>query len=302
MMMRAHEKGFTLLELVIAMGILGLVTAAIFSVYNTQRTVTYVEADVADVQQNLRLAMQSMLKDLRTAGFMVEGGLPPIAAVADGSGPGASDSLVINTAAAGGAACRIDAELSVALSAASPFALAVTSASDLESFADGDAVRILSPGEGAQVAPMAYTVVSRDMSAPSITVRPAMDGDVVDFRRGYIIARTGDSLPDAFPNTVEYCLGPAPLCAPAVVCPAGLCLMRIVNGSPTEDSIAATNIGDVQLSYILDNSAAEIAAPADLLAVRDVKVLISGETVLTAPLSGVPKTRELAAMTRIRNR
>src|SRR3972149_3352864 len=104
MRMRAHEKGFTLLELIITMGILGVVTAAIFSVYNTQRTVTYVEADVADVQQNLRLSVQSVLKDLRMAGFMLAGGLPPIASAADGAGPGSSDALTINTAAAGGAA------------------------------------------------------------------------------------------------------------------------------------------------------------------------------------------------------
>ncbi|HEY4706958.1 MAG TPA: prepilin-type N-terminal cleavage/methylation domain-containing protein [Thermodesulfobacteriota bacterium] len=300
--MRAHEKGFTLLELIITMGILGVVTAAIFSVYNTQRTVTYVEADVADVQQNLRLSVQSVLKDLRMAGFMLAGGLPPIASAADGSGPGSSDALTINTAAAGGAACRIDAELSIALSTAAPFTLAVTSASDLEWFADGDAVRILSPGESAEVADMAYTVVSRDPSAPSITVRPAMDGDIVDFKRGFIIARTGESLPDAFPNTVEYCLGPSALCAPAVVCPAGLCLMRIVNGSPSEDSIAATNIGGLQFRYILDNGPAELDSPADLSAVRDVKVLISGMTVQTAPLTGAPKTRELTAISRIRNR
>src|SRR3972149_1623999 len=219
MRMRAHAKGVTLLELIITMGILGVVTAAIFSVYNTQRTVTYVEADVADVQQNLRLSVQSVLKDLRRAGVMLAGGVraspPPAGRVAG-----------------------------------------------------GDAGRILGPGAGAEVAAMAYTVVSRDPSAPSITVRPAMDGDIVDFKRGFIIARTGESLPDAFPNTVEDCLGPSALCAPAVVCPAGLCLMRIVNGSPSDDSIVATNIGGLQVRDILGNGPAELGPPADLSAGR----------------------------------
>jgi len=302
MRMRPDGKGFTLLELIIAMGLLGVVTMAIFSVYNTQRRVTYVEADVADVQQNLRLAMQSILKDLRIAGFMLTDGQVPLASANDGAGPGASDTLTMNTAAAGGAACRIDADLTVAISSAAPFALAVTSAAELDWFADGDSVRILSPGERSQPADTAYTVISKDSSVPSITVMPDSDGDIVDLKRGFIIARTGAAVPDTFPNTIAYCLGPAAGCAPDVPCPAGLCLMRIVNNSPSEDSVVATNIGNLQFRYILDGSTAETDSPADLSAVRDIKVLISGMTVQTAPLTGAPKTRELTATSRIRNR
>lgn len=300
--MRTDDKGFTLVELIITMGILGLVTAAIFSVYNTQRKVTYIETDVADVQQNLRLAMQSMLKDLRMAGFVVPDGQDPIESAMDGTGPAASDLITINTAAANGAACRIDADLTVDILSGAAFTLAVSSERDLEGFAAGDSVRILSPGERAQPAETAYRVVSKNTAAQSITLSPQSDGGVVELKRGFIIARTGQSLPDTFPNTVRYCLGPAAGCAPDVPCPAGNCLMRIVNGEQSEDSIVATNIGSLQFSYVLDGSAAETAAPADRSSIRDVRIIMSGETVETAPLSGAPKTREFAAISRIRNR
>ncbi len=300
--MRTDDKGFTLLELIIAMGILGLVTAAVFSVYNTQRKVAYIETDVADVQQNLRLAVQSILKDLRMAGFMLPDGEIPLESAVDGTGPAASDLLAINTAAAKGAACRIDADLTVDLLSGAAFALAVSSERDLEGFAPGDSVRILSPGERAQPADTAYTVVSKNAAVPSMTLSPQSDGGTVDLKRGFIIARTGESLPDTFPNTVRYCLGPAAGCAPDVACPAGLCLMRIVNGEPSENSIVATNIGDLQFRYVVDGTTVESSAPADLSVVRDVRITISGETVETAPLSGAPKTREIAAISRIRNR
>ncbi|MBE7414033.1 MAG: prepilin-type N-terminal cleavage/methylation domain-containing protein [Deltaproteobacteria bacterium] len=300
--MRTNDKGFTLVELIIAMGILGLVTAAIFSVYNTQRKVAYIETDVADVQQNLRLAVHSMLKDLRMAGFMVPDGQDPIESAMDGAGPAASDLITINTAAANGAACRVDADLTVDILSGAAFTLAVSSERDLDGFAAGDSVRILSPGERAQPAETAYRVVSKNAAAPSITLSPQLDGGTVEFKRGFIIARTGQSLPDTFPNTVRYCLGPAPACAPDVPCPAGNCLMRIVNNEPSEDSIVATNMGGLQFRYVLDGSTAETAAPADLSSVRDVRITVSGETVETAALSGSPKTREFAAISRIRNR
>ncbi|MBW7956821.1 MAG: prepilin-type N-terminal cleavage/methylation domain-containing protein [Deltaproteobacteria bacterium] len=300
--MRNDDRGFTLLELIIAMGILGMVTVAIFSVYNTQRKVAYVETDVADVQQNVRLAVHSILKDLRMAGFMVPDGQDPIASAVDGAGPVASDLLTMNTTTASGAACRIDAEMTVDILSGAAFTLAVSSERDLDGFSAGDSVRILSPGERAQPAETAYTVVSKNAAVPSITLSPQFDGGTVDLRRGFIVARTGDSLPDTFPNTVRYCLGPAAGCAPAVPCPAGNCLMRIMNEDPSENSIVATNIGGLQFSYVLDGSTAEIAVPADLSAVRDVKIVIAGETVKTAVLSGSPKTREFAAISRIRNR
>ena len=228
-----RDKGFTIIELVIAMAILGVLTAGIFTLYNSQHRVTHIEADVVDVQQNLRMSLESVSKDIRMAGFALTNGANPVAVAGNNTGLGSSDTMTINAAGTFAVATRLDADLSAAVTAGTPL--------------------------------------------------------------------TGDAAPDTFPNTVQYCLGPDASCASAVACPAGSCLMRIVNGSANANSIVATNIQDMQLSYVLDDGTTT-AAPADLSAVRDILVTVSGQTVATAGLSGAAKTREMTVSAKIRNR
>lgn len=297
----AREGGFTLVELLVSLAILGVLISSVFSVYQMQSRVTHIEADVVDVQQNMRMAIEGMTKDMRMAGFALPVGAGnPLGAVEDNTGLGGSDAVLINTASASGVAARIDADLSASVAAGSPITFTVP-AGFAEMFSSGDTVRIINPGDRSQPAETVFTVSAVDASVPSITLVPQATTGMADFKRGYLIARTGSASPDTFPNNIRYCLGPAPACAPDVVCPAANCLMRIVNGAADESSIIASNISQMQLSYVLDDGQVS-SAPADLSQVRDVSFTFTGQTVATANVSGAPKTRELAASARLRNR
>ena len=63
------KKGFSLIELLIAMVIMSVISVAIYGLFSASSR-SYTTQDVtADVQQNLRAAMEVMLQDIRTAGL-----------------------------------------------------------------------------------------------------------------------------------------------------------------------------------------------------------------------------------------
>ena len=63
------DDGFTLLELIIALAIAVIATASVFNFYIRQQK-SYVTQDrVTEMQQNLRVAMEIMVREIRMAGF-----------------------------------------------------------------------------------------------------------------------------------------------------------------------------------------------------------------------------------------
>lgn len=261
---------------------------------------THIEADVVDVQQNLRMSLDSISRDARMAGFALTNAANPIGAAGNGSGLGGSDIFIINIAGAMGVATRLDADLSVTVTSGTPITFTVL-AGEVSLFAAGDAMRIIHTGDRSEPAATVFVVDSVNPAGPTITATPAATVGAVEFKRGFLVVKTGNSAPDTFPNTVQYCLGPDAGCAPSVDCPAANCLMRIVNAAPDAASVVASNISDLQLSYALDDGTIT-ASPANLFQVRDVIVTISGQTVDTAALSGAAKTREMTVSAKIRNR
>lgn len=68
-----NKDGFTLTELLIAMAIAGIVMAGVYSAYSSQQRSYIVQEQVAAVQQNLRVAMYFMEREIRMAGCDPEG-------------------------------------------------------------------------------------------------------------------------------------------------------------------------------------------------------------------------------------
>ncbi len=67
------ERGFTLTELLVAMVLMGVVMAALYSAYAGQQRAYETTQDVTAIQQNLRSGMYFLEKDLRMAGYDPQG-------------------------------------------------------------------------------------------------------------------------------------------------------------------------------------------------------------------------------------
>ena len=90
-----HESGFSLIELMIAMVVTLIVTGAIYGLLAGGNSAFRREPELADRQQNARIAMAMIATDIENAGL----GLPPFvqvfAAQLDGIGPSGEDGIEI---------------------------------------------------------------------------------------------------------------------------------------------------------------------------------------------------------------
>lgn len=68
-MKRLNRKGVTLIELLIALVICGMVAGGIYQVFIAQSKAYTVQEQVTEVQQSVRSTMEILLRDLRMAGF-----------------------------------------------------------------------------------------------------------------------------------------------------------------------------------------------------------------------------------------
>lgn len=106
------QQGFSLVEMIIVMAMLGIVILAVMSLYIPAVRSTSVQTELSDMQANHRLAINRMTKDLLLAGFLVSPGYTtggtagPIYWQGDVS-PKDTDDLTIRTRAVGNAFARI---------------------------------------------------------------------------------------------------------------------------------------------------------------------------------------------------
>jgi prepilin-type N-terminal cleavage/methylation domain-containing protein len=316
-----NHRGFTMIELMVVLTILSIVMMAIYSVYRTHQRTAYTQDEVVEVQQNLRLGMGSITRDVRMAGFLIPYSTTPaptpvISAIVNNNAGIAqplpapdnvnSDAVTITTASATDTVARI----------AQPPAGAKLYVDDpiaVDTFTIGDVVTIIRPGNRFQPAGAGiYSIGAKSKADPSITLAPSPSGIVI---AGDLIVKTGTGGIGNYPNTITYCLGPSTLPAPngcgngVTTCPVGqLCLMRIFNlGQADMDSQPiAQNMAGLQISYLLDDGTEapiNTAIPADLSTIRAVRVTLIGQTITTAKLSdNSSKQRRLESIIMMRNR
>lgn len=241
-MMRGNlpRAGFSLVEVLIVVAIMGVVVGAVYSLYSTHQKTTYTQEETVEVQQNLRIALDMLSRDIHAAGMLVDYGanINPVQSVTNDSGPNGSDGMVLSMASATGRYARIDGDVTPSsTSALFPLAPAttldspVTATSRITSMGDGDIlqvndrVRIFRALQNEQPtvndATFLVTAVQRQeglkgistipaaapTTAPTVTLEDlsgiSMSG--IDFKRGDIIAKvnaTDTTTPD--PNTIEY--------------------------------------------------------------------------------------------------
>jgi len=66
---RNRQNGFTLVELMVALVLTSLATIGLYQTYVSFSTSYDVQDQVAEMQQNLRVAMQRLVRDIRMAGY-----------------------------------------------------------------------------------------------------------------------------------------------------------------------------------------------------------------------------------------
>src|SRR5665647_2315671 len=64
-----NSYGFTLVEIMIALAISGIIMSAIYSAYVAQQRTYLAQEQVAEMQQNIRAALDMMEREIRMAGY-----------------------------------------------------------------------------------------------------------------------------------------------------------------------------------------------------------------------------------------
>ncbi len=292
----SDKRGFSLVEILIVIGILGGFMAAIYSLYITHQRAAYTQDEVADLQQNLRIAMDNITRDVRMAGFGTNN-----AAVS-----GSAGLLTVNSVSPYHRYAKVMPAASFITDGSSTsLKLYVESPDAVDGFAPGDSVRIIRSYGRAElftsVAPLMVAPGGVNRTDPSITVYTGGGGvnipAGVEVRRGDLIALvlSGGGTVPANPATVTYAMT-------TVGCTAGQqCLGRSVSGGTPQ--VISQYMTTLQFSYIMDDGTS-VAAPttAQQNNIRAVNVRVAGITAKRPSQQDTYKVRELDSIVKLRNR
>jgi prepilin-type N-terminal cleavage/methylation domain-containing protein len=298
------SRGMTLVELIVVMAILSVVMMAVMSLFIPMHQSTAAQTQVSDVQSNLRLALNTMTRDLLTAGFLASRN--PIVfpdAVPDftsetltsiGDTTNTSD-FIIRTRAVGDGFGRIISEPSPATAPSylgNMFTVSVADSAMDPNFSNGSKVRIFGSMNGDElIASINGTVSSAnrvvtvsnvdttnstidfDVSAASLTAAEK-DELAVQLVEAVLVRVRDDSQPSL--QTIRYRLNNG-------------ALERIINGST---QILARNVSAVTFNHNW--------TPQNRVNRVDIKLTGETKALKNDAISGV-KTREVETSVRLRN-
>lgn len=290
-----NQRGFTLVELIIVIGIFGIIMGAVYTLYLTHQRNAYSQEELIDVQQNLRIAMDMITRDLRMAGALVPGGTPPVEPAPFNNH---TTAIRINTASAAGRYARIVE--SKTTNGSSSLSIAVDSAESVDSLLATDlaAVRLVRPltmsnpleGMGPY---LALDRKNSNRDTATLVMTSPDNGPLpvgITLTAGDIIAAAGPAPPNDRFDTITYSLGP---CDGS----SGMnCLLRRVNNGAPEtiaSSIAALRFSNLYTKGTEGN-------PAEEDTIRAVRVTITAASAATAV--GGEKSRRMTSIVTIRNR
>lgn len=272
------NRGFTLLEMLVSVTILAIVFIGIYTVQLSMQRSANVQEEYVDIEQNLRIGMDSIARDIRFAGYLVAGGNAAFS-TADPS------TFAIQAFSEPGSSARIVANVNLTTSGTQTLNL-----EDPHPFKSGDYVRIIRPRDlGLPIERVLEVDTTTSSSVNVLNVDEAVEVLNGDMLTVYIDPdNDGDGDPNTFsgstitdPSTITY----------TVVSNE---LVRTSN----QANVVAEDISSIGFLYFLDDGTAKTDPGAsELDDIIGIEVTLNGET-LTA--EGV-KSRSLTSRILMRN-
>jgi prepilin-type N-terminal cleavage/methylation domain-containing protein len=266
---KTRTAGFTIIELLIVMGVIGVVITAVFGLYISTRSSAHTQEEVVEVQQSLRIAADQIARDVRLAGFMNPAGMSPVSAAT-------ATAVSVRTSAQTGQMARIAAPFLSPSSSNATIDAIVASEDMADFFAEGVWVRIIRPPNKTEPLNDTFKVVGVDRNVPSVTLTDFMTSGE-QYNPGDIMVRVEDE-GTTLPVTVSYGLN-------------GTGLER--NGE-----ILAEGITGLAFSYVLPDGETESPVAGDLQSIRAVRFTITG---LSRDKGQGQKERTVSQLATIRN-
>ncbi len=277
------QKGFTIVELLIAAFLMSVITLAVFQFYAREHQVYSVQDEIANAQQNVRFASDELAANVMVGGADIPGGLAPV--ISFDTNP---DTIVIRYNKTG---CRIGVKSNTAVSSANPI-LTSDSVTCLTPYI-GQLVYLVhndtSPGEPAGEWFVLSSVVFnggtgwQELSHPANFLGQPKVGDEVLVMEEvkYFIDNITDA---AHPK-----------------------LMKMRNGQAAE--VYAEDITDLQFTYILGGGAPDtvadfVAAGRDARDIENVQITVQSRTFKRDPkwpTDGGFRLRTLTSEVHLRN-
>lgn len=272
-----NSRGFSLVEVLVVAALMGIVTMAIMGLYIGSQQSAYTQDEVVELQQNLRIAIDQMSRDIRNAGFMVDEEAISLAT---------ANGLTFRTGSPEGRMARIASGFTS--NALGNNAITVASSDMIGFFEIGDYVRIIRPPNHEEplddvfrvsVAPSGTTITLNNFSTSGIEYST---GDII-----VPVPTAGTTLP----RTIGYALNQSEL-ERSLDGGAGEAIASEIRPATDPDGAGLV------FSFLLDDDT-ETATPADLSAIRAVRVTVTGVTEAADKLN---RSRSLTKVVSLRNR
>jgi len=272
------QEGFTLIELMTSLVVLALAGTFIYTVFITQHDSYLAQQDVTETQQDVRVSLDMLARDLRSGGYGLIGGGAAITATND-----TNPDLITFQVAQGGSAYLT----------ATP-ASSTINVSSTAGFTVGGQVNLVSVIDKTQLGAAMYTINTVSgttqlvlAATPPTSVRV---GDLV-------IGTTG-----AGADTITYSL------APDTSNPGTnflqRCLLKAGAAPPCTAENLADHILDLQFQYTMCDGTVQnaVTAPETPSNVQLVQVTITSQTARNVAKAGAnARTRQLSTFVRLKN-